>query len=271
VSGIAILAILLLALAGGSALHGHGQFDWSLWAPLVDPGDQQFAAVWAFLGEGLLNSGKITVLAMAFSMPAGTLLALIGLLSGRWISRAVLTMIELVRAIPVVILIFFVSVILPQQGLRLHVLWYMVIALTLHNAAVMAVIVRAGVSALPRGQVEAAYALGLSRLGSLRWVLLPQALRLMLPALITQLVMVVKESTLGFIVSFPDFLKAAQIAVQSLHNPLQMYFLVGLVFVAINFALSALASRLGRSPSVRAPIHRQRFKAPISSTAGGSG
>lgn len=241
-----ILIGLLLLVAVIRTLSIHGQFSRSLWSPIVDPADPQFGPLWRFLGRGLVNSLKVVVFATAFSLVAGVAVAVAALLSNKWIARLIQALVELVRAVPVVILIFFVSIVMPQNHIRLGVLWYVVIAVTMHNAAVIAVIVGAGVAALPRGQQDAAHALGMSRRTTMRLVLLPQAGRLMLPALISQLVMVVKDSTLSFIVSFTDFLHSAQIAVETLQNPLQLYFVVAVVFVLVNLSLSLLADRIGR-------------------------
>ena len=94
---------------------------------------------------------------------------------------------------------------------------------------------------MPKGQSESAYAIGLTRGQTLRLVLLPQAFRVMLPALISQLVVVLKDTSLGFIISFAELLRQANIAVQTLQNPIQMYLVVGAIYVIINYLLSRLA------------------------------
>jgi glutamate transport system permease protein len=132
---------------------------------------------------------------------------------------------------------------------------------------IIAEIVRAGINALPRGQSEAAYAVGLNRLQVLRIILLPQAFRIMLPALISQLVVVVKDTSLGFVVfNFEEFVRTANIIIQffvgtlGTNLTLQMYVAVALVFILINYGLGKLAeyvqrrtSRARRGPADEAP------------------
>ena len=135
---------------------------------------------------------------------------------------------------------------------------------------IIAEIVRAGVDALPRGQSEAAYAVGLTRLQVVRLILLPQAFRIMLPALISQLVVIVKDTSLGFVIfGFSEFVRTANTVIQffggqlGIDLPLQMYIAVALVFILINYGLGKLAeyvqrrtSRGGRPPPDRRAVPR---------------
>ena len=110
---------------------------------------------------------------------------------------------------------------------------HLVIGLTAYNSVIIAEIIRAGVASLPRGQAEAGYSLGLTRGQVLSSILLPQAFRVMLPALISQLVVIVKDTSLGFIISYEEFVRTANIIIQTLHNPIQTYAIVALIFIII--------------------------------------
>jgi glutamate transport system permease protein len=163
----------------------------------------------------------------------------------------------------VVMAIFFASRVLPQVGVHLSLRWYLVVGLTAYNSVVIAEIIRAGVTALPRGQTEAAYAIGLTRGAALRLILLPQAFRIMLPALISQLVVILKDTSLGAFISYEELLRKGSLAVQNLRNPLQLYLLIGALFIAMNYALGRLAviveRRLSRGrrplgPQTEAPV-----------------
>jgi glutamate transport system permease protein len=99
---------------------------------------------------------------------------------------------------------------------------------------------------LPRGQSEAAASIGLSPMQTTRLVLLPQAFRIMLPALISQLVVVLKDTSLGFIISYEELLNVARQVTQILNNPIQLYFVVGVFFIIVNYALSKLATYVQR-------------------------
>jgi glutamate transport system permease protein len=105
--------------------------------------------------------------------------------------------------------------------------------------------------ALPRGQTEAAYAIGLTRGATLRLILLPQAFRIMLPAIISQVVVILKDTSLGYFISYEELLRRGNFAVQNLGNPLQVYLLIGALFIAVNFTLSRLAVVVERRVSQR--------------------
>ncbi len=239
--GIALVAIAILIALAIRRLEETGQLEWEKWAPLLDPNDDQFEPLWRFLWSGLKNTLIAAAFAMFFSLVVGTLLAVWRITSGRATRWFVVSIIELFRGVPVVIAIFFAARVLSQYGADFDLIWYLVIGLTVYNSVVIAEIIRAGVASLPKGQSESAYAIGLTRGQTLRLVLLPQAFRVMLPALISQLVVVLKDTSLGFIISFPELLRQANIAVQTLQNPIQMYLVVGAIYVIINYLLSRLA------------------------------
>ncbi|MDQ3987778.1 MAG: amino acid ABC transporter permease [Actinomycetota bacterium] len=243
VAGTVLLAVLGLVLY---RLAGQGQLSEERWGPLVNPFDPQFAAVWTGLLEALGLNITAAALAMVLSLAIGTLLALTRITSATWYRWAVVGVIEVLRGLPVVIAIFLSYRILPELGVELPRIWYLVIGLTAYNAVVIAEIVRSGVASLPRGQAEAASAIGLTRGQSLRLVQLPQAFRIMLPALISQLVVVFKDTSLGFIILFPEVISFARIAIQTLGNPLQLYFVIAVLFIAINYLLGRFAQWVER-------------------------
>ena len=160
-----------------------------------------------------------------------------------WVLNAITRVcVEVVRGTPVLIAIIYVWLGFADLGLRFdNVLWYLVIALTLYNGVVIAEILRSGMEGLPGGQFEAANALGLSSFQTTRMILLPQAFRIMLPALISQLVVVLKDTSLGFIISYEEIMRVSQQVIQVINNPIQMYAVVGAIYILVNYALSKLA------------------------------
>jgi glutamate transport system permease protein len=271
---VALVLLLAVAYLVYRRLDEQGQFEAALWAPLFDPNDPLFSQVWRLLWEGLQNTLKAAGLAMLFSLVIGTLLAVTRITAARWYRWAVVGLIELLRGIPVVIAIFFASRVLPELGVDLPLLWFLVIGLTAYNSVVIAEIIRSGVAALPKGQSEAAYAIGLTRGQTLRLILLPQAFRIMLPALISQLVVVLKDTSLGAFISYEELLRTGNIIVQNLSNPIQTYLLVGAIFIIINYLLSRLAiyveRRLSRSRASKptegdSTLAAQRVESGVSS------
>lgn len=243
VAGVIVLVVIALVVI---RLASQGQFSGALWGPLVNPFDPSFAAVWQLLGQALVSTLVAAALTLVFSLVIGTLFAVSRITANRYYRWLVVGVIEFLRGVPVVIAIFFAARVLPEVGLDLPILWYLVIGLTAYNSVIIAEIIRAGVSSLPRGQAEAGYSLGLTRGQVLSSILLPQAFRVMLPALISQLVVIVKDTSLGFIISYEEFVRTANIIIQTLHNPIQTYAIVALIFIVINYGLGKLAEYVER-------------------------
>jgi len=244
---IASAAILALAFVVAKRLADQGQFSMELWGPLIDPGDENFAAVWRLIGLGLRVTLIAAALAITFSLVIGTLVGVARMMLGKAARIPLVGAIELFRGLPVVITILYVYQVLPELGVNVAPLpgddglWYVVIGLTLYNSVIIAEIVRAGVASLSRGQGEAARAIGMTDRQTMRLVLLPQAFRTMLPALISQLVVVLKDTSLGAILAlYLDLLRRGNLIASNLDNPIQTLFVIGLIFILINYALSRL-------------------------------
>jgi glutamate transport system permease protein len=209
----------------------------------------QYAAVQRELVDGLLATLKAAAIAAVLALVFGALLAA-ARLSDRAAVRVPATwIVELFRAIPLLILIFFFYYVPLQYKLHLDTLWALVFGLTLYNGSVLAEIFRAGMLAVPRGQSEAAYAIGLRKSQVMRLVLLPQAVRAMLPAIVSQLVVLLKDTALGFIITYPELLYAAkQIGGRGAFDfpYVSSYLLAGAIYVGLCGALSAFAAWLQR-------------------------
>jgi glutamate transport system permease protein len=240
-SAIALAVLAVIVVLAALRLNEQGQFESEKWAPIFDPGHERFESLWTFLLGGLWFTLQAAFWAMLLSLIIGTLFAVTRISAARWYRWLVVSLIEVLRGLPVVVAIFFANKVLPQFGVSLPFMWYLVIGLTAYNSVVIGEIIRAGVQALPKGQTEAAYAIGLTRANTLRYILLPQAFRIMLPALISQLVVVLKDTSLGAFIGYLELLRRGSVAVQTLRNPMQMFLLVGAIFILINYALSKLA------------------------------
>ena len=238
--GLVVLVALLAVVV--QRLAANGQFDAELYRPFVDE-----PALYERLREGLQGTLTAAAYALVLASVLGVLLAF-GRLSRSAVVRVPsVAVIELFRALPLLLVILGLFLAWPiVLGSRLDPLYALVIGLTLYNGAVIAEIVRAGISSLPRGQSEAAMSIGLSRGQTLRTVLLPQAVRIMLPALISQLVVLLKDTSLGFVIGYLELLRSAQQVVQVLDNPLQLFSFVALVYIVVNLSLSWLATVVER-------------------------
>jgi His/Glu/Gln/Arg/opine family amino acid ABC transporter permease subunit len=150
--------------------------------------------------------------------------------------------VETFRSVPLVLLMFFSLFALPKWGIDfVSPYWAVVIGLVAYNSAVFAEIFRAGIRALPKGQTEAAASIGLRYWQSMRFVVVPQALRAMIPALVAQLVVLLKDTSLGALLAYEELLRRGQITGEYARNPLQALFVAGLLYVPIVFSLNRLA------------------------------
>ncbi|MDX6555502.1 MAG: glutamate transport system permease protein [Miltoncostaeaceae bacterium] len=232
-----------LVLAGLIALvvarfADRGQLDRDRWDVLLDPD------VLRFLLGGLGHTLELFAVAAAMALPIAVLAALGRLALSRPVRWTAGTYVEVFRALPLLLQILFLYVFLPEAGIHIDPLWVAAIGLALYNGAVMGEIVRAGVLSLERGQSEAARAIGLSYWESMRLVLLPQAARRMIPAGISQMITLLKDTSLAYVVAFEELLRRGRIAGEYARSPLQALLLVAAMYIAVNFTLSRIARRL---------------------------
>ncbi|MCZ7497350.1 amino acid ABC transporter permease [Agrobacterium tumefaciens] len=235
---IALCCILLVWVA--SRLSQNGLLDADLWGALANP------ELVALLASGLAATFKVAGVALLLSVVVGAMLAW-GLLSKRPWNLFLLTgWIEIFRGLPLLLLIFFIFLGGPAIGVEISTFWSLVLGITLYNSAVFAEIFRAGIQSLPKGQAEAALAIGLGEGETFRIILLPQAIRRMMPALISQMVVLVKETSLGFVIGYTEFLRDARTAVEFLGGEysLPVYTLVAVVYISINCAMSFVARHI---------------------------
>jgi glutamate transport system permease protein len=234
---IGLIALVLIRLAG------NGQLEAQRWAVLFDPR----TGVPQTLGRALVNTLQVAAVGMVLATIAGLLLA-VGRLSDhgavRWLAG---TYIELFRAIPLLVVIFALYFLLPKYGIELTAYQALTGGLVLYNSAVLAEIFRAGILSIDKGQSEAAYGIGMRKSQVMTLILLPQATRRMLPVLIAQLVVLLKDSSLGFIIGYFELLRGARSLVEffsvSFGNTytFQLYVAAGLIYIVINVLLSQLA------------------------------
>jgi His/Glu/Gln/Arg/opine family amino acid ABC transporter permease subunit len=207
--------------------------------------------VWLFIGEGLKQTLLLSVVAIALSFVAGLFLAL-GRLSTRWWVRwPSIAFIEITRALPVLLLIVYFglrgsSLFRPILGpdFQLPVFWAGVLGLSMYTSAVVAEIIRAGILTLPRGQREAAAALGLSHPQAMRHVILPQALRLMVPAMMGQLTTVIKDTSLVSTIGVFELIRQGRTIYTQYFNPIEVFLIIAVIYFVICFTLSQASRRL---------------------------
>lgn len=246
-------AVGVLLIAGLLAFFLHrmaeaGQLTAARWTPFL------YSDIQNALLDGLLATLRVALVAGALALVFGVVLAA-GQLSDhrvlRWPSVAV---VQLFRGLPLLLLIFALFF---ASGGAITVFWSLVLGLVLYNGSVLAEIFRAGVLAVPRGQWEAASALGLRKTATMRLVLVPQAVRSMLPVIVAQLVVLLKDSALGFIVGYAELLRQGRLIGTNYFNVVPSLLVVAVIYIIINFLLGLLATylerRLSRSRTSSSP------------------
>ncbi|MET9375263.1 amino acid ABC transporter permease [Streptomyces sp. NPDC003035] len=228
-------------------LADQGQLEWAKWSPFFTD-----SRTWStFLLPALKNTLIAAALAMVIALPLGAILGIGRLSDHAWVRGAAGTVVEFFRAIPVLILMLFANAayseftdISPEN----RPLYAVVTGLVLYNASVLAEVVRAGILSLPRGQTDAAKAIGMRKGQTMTHVLLPQSVTAMLPALVSQLVVIVKDTALGgAMLGFSELLASVRpMSANYGANTIASFTVVAVIFVLLNFALTTFAGRLER-------------------------
>ncbi|MFE6039449.1 amino acid ABC transporter permease [Streptomyces sp. NPDC056452] len=240
-----LLALGLVAWWVIQSLADKNQLEWAKWRPFFTDSRAWSTYIW----PGLKNTILAAVLAMVIALPLGAFFGIARLSEHWWVRGAGGTVVEFFRAIPVLILMLFANAALAEftdVSPDSRPLYAVVTGLVLYNASVLAEVVRAGILSLPRGQTDAAKAIGMRKGQTMTNVLLPQAVTAMLPALVSQLVVIVKDTALGgALLGFSELLASVRpMSANYGANTIACFTVVAAIFVVLNFALTTFASWL---------------------------
>jgi glutamine transport system permease protein len=241
---------LVLTLLGGCAAISSGgssyTWGWYIFNPMQDKG----ASNLGFLVSGLTATVLVSLCAIVVSVVLGLLVAMAGLSSRRWLKRLSRVYVEVFRAIPLLVLLLWVFYGLPVIiGLQLSVFATGVLAMAVSDSAFEAEIFRAGIQSVPQGQVEAAKSLGLSWALQMRLVVIPQAVKVILPALGNQFVYVLKMSSLISVIGLSELTRKANELNVSEYRPLEIYTLLVVEYLVLILLVSYGVRRLERKLS----------------------
>ncbi|WP_432057759.1 amino acid ABC transporter permease [Streptomyces sp. bgisy022] len=236
-----LLALLLWWV--WQVMDDKGQLEWSLWKPFTE------ANAWTtYLLPGLADTLKAAALSMIIALPLGAVLGIARLSDHRWVRGPAAVVVEFFRAIPVLLLMLFANEFFARStdvSSADRPLYAVVTGLVLYNASVLAEIVRAGILSLPKGQAEAGYAIGLRKSQTMKSILLPQAVTAMLPAIVSQLVVIVKDTALGGVMlGFTELLNSRGTLAANYANVVPSFIVVAIIFIVLNFILTSFASWL---------------------------
>ncbi|MCX0272121.1 amino acid ABC transporter permease [Nocardia zapadnayensis] len=240
------IVVLVVAVAAGWFVYrgfaDKGQFTAEKWEPFLD------GAVWStYILPGLRGTVVAALLSIVFALVIGMIFGIARLSDHRWVRWTAGTIVEIARAVPVLILMIFLFALYSEYDLfesEYLALGAVVTALTIYNGSVIAEIVRAGILSLPKGQTEAGVALGLRKGQLMRLILLPQAITAMLPALISQMVVALKDSALGYVITYEEVVRSAQQLGAAESNTIPALIVVAIIMIVLNVLLSTIATGL---------------------------
>ena len=237
VLSLAALAFFLYLIV--RRFYETGQLDSRYWSIFLR------GTTWKFMGKGLLGTLEVAIVAGAVTFCAGFCLMVLRI-SGSRIARGIsIAIIEFTRGVPTLLLIYFFFLVVPSFGIKLPPFWKVCLPVSISASGIVAEVLRSGVNAVPKGQKEAAMCLGMQPANVFLKVVFPQAFRFVIPALISEMVIVVKDTTFAYVVNYPDLMQNAKVLISNYDALLAVYFVVGIIYIIINWLLNKLSVAVG--------------------------
>lgn len=238
VTAVSVILLALLAVLVVRRFYVTGQLDIKYW--------EFFGKIttWTFLGDGLLGTLEAALISAALAFVLGFLI-MAGRISGfKPLSALCAAVTEFTRGVPTLLFIYFFFLVIPTLGIDLAPVLKISLPVTLSACGVVAEVFRTGVNAVPKGQREAAVSLGLSRIQVFLKIVFPQAFRYVIPTLIAELVIVLKDTTFAYVVSFPDIMQNARVLISNYDAMLSVYLVVSVIYILINYLINRLSVKL---------------------------
>ena len=198
-----------------------------------------------FLLKGFWVTIKIAGISIVLSFLLGSILGIVRYAKIPVLAQISAFLVEIIRNLPLLLIIFFVYFALPEIGIKLGITWSAIVALTVFESAMLAEIIRSGLNSIHKGQMEAGRSSGLSYVQTLWHIILPQALRRMVPPIVSQFISLLKDTSLAVVIALPDLMHNAQVInAQSINYIIPIFILTALIYFVVNYALSLVARRL---------------------------
>ncbi|HDR4571676.1 amino acid ABC transporter permease [Bacillus cytotoxicus] len=198
-----------------------------------------------FLLKGLLVTLEIAIISIFLSFLIGSIVGTVRYTKIPILSQIFAVIVEMIRNLPLLLIIFFTYFALPEAGLKLEIKTAAIVALTIFEAAMISEIVRSGLLSIEKGQIEAGRASGLSYIQTIWYIILPQALRRMVPPLVSQFISLLKDTSLAVVISLPELMHNAQIINgQNVNYMIPTFVLVACIYFVVNYQLSILSRKL---------------------------
>lgn len=248
VTVIALIAVIAFIFWILKLFAENGQFDDSYWFFF------RRMSTWRFIGNGLLGTieaaltAGVIALVIAFLMMAGRISRF------RILNVICTVLIEFTRGVPTLLFIYFFLLVVPQLGIQLPSLFRIALPVAISASGVVAEVLRSGVNAVPKGQREAALSLGFSETKTFTKIVFPQAFRMIIPSLISELVIVVKDTTFSYVINFPDLMQNARVLISNYDALLSVYLVTAIIYILINYALNKISVVIAGKTEVKGTV-----------------
>ncbi|MCR5527402.1 MAG: amino acid ABC transporter permease [Lachnospiraceae bacterium] len=237
---ISLAAILFFLYRILVTFYENGQLDAKYWSLFGK------ATTWRFIGSGIVGTIQVALLAGIIAFALG-MLFMLGRISGVKPLQTVSTVfIEFTRGVPTLLFIYFFFLVAPQIGVNLPPFWKITIPVAISASGVVAEVLRSGVNAVPKGQSEAALSLGMMPHSVFFKIVFPQSLRYIVPALIAELVIVVKDTTFAYVVSYPDLMQNAKVLISNYDALVSVYLAAAVIYILINYLLNKASAAVAK-------------------------
>lgn len=231
-SALICLGILALII---KLFYDNGQLDkyyWDLFAS---------GSTWRFIATGLLGTLEVALASALIAFVVGMLFMLLRISQVRILRWISIGLIEFTRGVPTLLLIYFFFLAVPQFGLNITPFFKIVLPVAISASGVVAEVLRSGVNAVPKGQNEAALSLGMGRWKAFFKIIFPQGIRYIVPTLIAELVIVLKDTTFAYVVNYPDLMQNARVLISNHDSLLPVYLVTAVIYILINYVLNRIA------------------------------
>ena len=243
VISLILLAYLLVMMV--RQFYITGQLDAKYWSFFLR------YTTWRFLGLGILGTIEAAIVAGIIALFFGFLLMLGRICHIKILNIISRVLVEFTRGVPTLLFIYFFFLVVPQLGIKMAPLWKIALPVAISASGIVSEVLRSGINAVPKGQREAAISLGMSSSHTFLKVIFPQAIKYVVPALIAELVIVVKDTSFAYVVNFPDLMQNAKVLITNYDALLSVYLVVAIIYILINFLLNKLSLFISKKLDVK--------------------
>lgn len=240
---VSVILLVVIVYAVIRRFYDTGQLDGRYWSFFLQ------GTTWSFIGMGLIGTMEAALLAAAIAFVMGFVFMRARISNSKLARMIGTVLVEFTRGVPTLLFIYFFLLVVPQTGLKLPPLLKIALPVAISASGVVAEAFRSGVNAVPKGQSEAGLSLGMTNRHVFYKIVFPQAFRYIIPALIAELVIVVKDTTFAYVVSFPDLMQNARVLISNYDAMLSVYTVAAVIYILINYLLNRLSERAAGNTS----------------------